>query len=275
MSPETTLALPQELSVPTLPRIVLEIDRLIADEDSGTREIGQLVAKDVGLSGRVLRIANSSFYGLPSRCVSTEQACTFLGARVLRTIVTQVAAIEAFGSAAGPLGRLMDDVWKHSVLTAQAAALIARRAAVDSQLAPDEHYVCGLLHDAGRLVLLNGLGTAYAEVADEAESSGTPLHVCEAARLGYDHAMIGAIVAGRWGLPLAAVDAIRHHHAPTVDPVRSVLVLANELVDLVPAWDGARAWSLFGDDTREALGLTPADVEEILEAVRTHPEVEL
>src|SRR5205085_316330 len=95
-SPRAKQLIAKSLSIPTLPIVVQKVEALLRDPKVGTREIGSLVAEDPPLAAKVLKIANSSYYGLREHCVSTEQATAVLGMRVLRNVVTQAAVIKQF-----------------------------------------------------------------------------------------------------------------------------------------------------------------------------------
>jgi HD-like signal output (HDOD) protein len=159
MSPSKLSKLPANLSIPTLPSVVLKINQLLADPEQGMREIGEIVAQDAPLCAKVLRIANSSYYGMHQPCVSAEQACSMLGVKVLKNVVMQVAVIKHYDHLSGT-GFDMDSVWSHAIRTGQACSFLARRSRARLPIAADDFYTCGLLHDLGQVVLLDGMGAS-------------------------------------------------------------------------------------------------------------------
>ena len=163
MSDSTKLRelLSNKLTIPTLPEVVLKVQELIEDPDAGTREIGELVAKDAPLAAKVLRVANSAYYGLPGRCISAEHACTVLGVQALRSIVMQVAVMQTFGRVFSESVFDIQQIWDHSIQSAKLSSFLAERVQHRTQLNPAEFYICGLLHDIGKIVLLNALDTSY------------------------------------------------------------------------------------------------------------------
>jgi HD-like signal output (HDOD) protein len=94
--PSLAETLTKNLSIPTLPSVVGKIREMIEDPEVGIRDVGKSLAQDGPLSAKVLRIVNSSFYGLQQRCNSVEQAAAILGLRVLRNVVTQASVIQCF-----------------------------------------------------------------------------------------------------------------------------------------------------------------------------------
>ncbi|MFT5199024.1 MAG: HD-like signal output (HDOD) protein [Planctomycetota bacterium] len=199
------------LSIPTMPAVVQKINALIGNPETGTRDIGQLVSEDGPLTAKVLRIANSAYYGLASECRTTEHASTILGVNVLKNIVTQVAVINQFADLEAETGFRVSDIWTRASLTAQIASLMCNEADNVRVLSPEEFYVCGLLHKIGQVVMLDSIGKPYAQLLKRAADSGSSALATETAALGFNHQDVGAVVAKRWDLPDAVIDAIQYH----------------------------------------------------------------
>lgn len=257
------------LSIPTLPAVVHRITELIDDPESGTGEIGRVISEDAPLTAKVLRIANSAYYGLRERCLSTEQASSILGVRVLHNVVIQASVIQEFGHLTQFSGFDIDAIWRHSILVAQACSRLARSCTGTIGLTPEEFHVCGLLHDLGKMVMLDCLGEEYLDVYREAKLVGEPLHVHEERRLGFNHTDVGALVSVRWSLPTAATAAIQFHHGPREsvqeDPVVALVANANLVCHRVVAGKPGDAVATLDPDTASFLGLSQGAVEELVE----------
>ena len=257
------------ITLPTLPRVVARINSLVDDPDVGTREIGAAVSEDAPIAAKVLKIANSAYYGLRERVLSTEHASAVLGVRQLRTIALQASVISQFEHLRES-GFDLDTLWRHSIVTGQACASLARRCRARVGLAPDEFHVIGLLHDMGKILMLEGMGREYLDVIRTAVLNEVELFECEERLLGYDHAHVGALVAAEWGLPATVVEAIRYHHGPESavqkDPVVNLVAHTNLMVHCLEDHDPAAAVSVFDDAVQRALGLRQTDVEEAVEA---------
>ena len=206
--------LKSNLTIPTMPAIVQKISTLMRDPNTGTAEIGKLVAEDAPLAAKVLRIANSAYYGLSNECMSTEHASTILGLNVLKNIVTQVSVISQFENLEKETGFDVSVIWKRSGLTAQIAYLMAPHCEQVRVLSPDEFYVCGLLHKVGQVVMLDGIGKHYAKLLTVASHNPGSTQKLENMKLGFNHQDVGALVAKRWDLPDAVIDAIQYHGQP-------------------------------------------------------------
>ena len=261
--------LKDNLNIPTIPEVVQKVQALLNDPNSGTRELGELIAQDAPLSAKVLRIANSAYYGLSEPCVSTEQASSVLGMRVLRNVVTQAAVMNQFQHLKDFPGFDIDNLWRHAITTGQVCSTLAQRCNAPLDLSPDEFYVCGLLHDLGQIVMLDSLGEKYASLHQEAEFGGVPIHRVEDRALGFNHTDVGALVATRWGLPQPVIDAIQFHHGPREavesNPVVSLVANANLLVNRVAKINEMAAELVFDEGTCTQLGLDQGQMGEIVQ----------
>jgi len=259
------------LNIPTLPEVVQRIGRMIEDPEVGTAEIGAVVSEDAPLAAKVLRIANSAFYGLHERCLSTEQATSVLGVRVLKNVVTQAAVIQHFAHLEAYSGFDIDEIWRHSSMVAHACSLLARASKLRTDLTPDEFHVCGLLHDLGKVVMLDGLGEGYVDVFRAAKRGDGRLHELEKREFGFDHTEVGALVAHHWSLPEDVAKAIRYHHGPrervAEDPVVSLVAHANLVCHWLAEGKLEAARASLDEETLGCLGIEGSGVESVLEEI--------
>lgn len=257
------------LSIPTLPVVIQRISQLIDDPESGTAEIGRVVSEDAPLAAKVLRIANSAYYGLRERCLSTEQASSVLGVRVLNNVVMQAAIIQKFDHLHDYPDFDLDEIWRHSILVAQACAHLARHCSGKIGLAPEEFHVCGLLHDLGKVVMLDSMGLDYLKVFQESVHLGVPLHMQEERLLGFNHTDVGAMVSVRWTLPAAASAAIQYHHGPREnvreDPIVALVANANLVCNRLVAGEREDALATLDPSTCRFLGIESKQVAEVVD----------
>jgi len=262
--------LARNINLPTLPSVMRKLSALLEDPDTGARDIGQLVAEDVALTSKVLKIANSAYYGLRERCLAPQQAASILGMKVLRNVVMQAAVTRQYEHLKG-LAFDLDGLWRHSILTAHCCQFLGRKCKNSIPLAPDELYICGLLHDLGQVVLLDALGKEYLSVSEQARASGLELHVAEERTLGFTHADVGAMLMQQWGLPDSVHRAIQFHHAggdesqpePVVELVRHTNRFTQAVVE--NAEDPA---GIFSAGVRQFLGVEPEALAELLAFAR-------
>jgi putative nucleotidyltransferase with HDIG domain len=192
-------------TLPAAPSVVQALAAAFEDPEVEIRKLAAIVKRDVALSARVLHFANSAYCGFAQRIASIESAVLGLGLATLRHLALTV---EVFRSFPGAGGDAFEQLERHALLTAR----IARR------VAPQPHeaelvFAAGLLHDAGKLVLMSRAPDAFRRAGEEARRRGVPSHVTEREALGATHAEIGAYLLGMWDLPHAIVDAVAFHHA--------------------------------------------------------------
>ena len=241
--------------LPSLPSAVSGVLASFADEDIDIERIAAHIARDQGLTARVLRVANSSFYGLQTRVGTINDAVVVLGFRAVRSMalavgmsgVFRVEQCHGFDAAA---------YLRHGVGTGLAARLLAPLAGQN----PDLAFVGGLLHDIGQLVLAAAFPQQFEEaLAYQRHEDGFAIDA-EREILGIDHAEVGGMLADTWHFPAALCEAVAGHHQPQAFPAGSLANLihvasatahalglagaAHEL--LMPVDD--RAWASVGAD---------------------------
>lgn len=239
-------------SLPSLPTVVVELLQSIDDDDADTQELAEKLARDQALAAKVLRVANSSFYGLQGKVESIGDAIVVLGLQGLRTLATAAAVTGTF-AAGGEGAHDLRSFWRHSVAVALCAKEIARQRHMNEGNA----FAAGLLHDIGRLALAACFPRHVAAVAAEREAHDDSLLAAERRLLGIDHAEIGQMLTEYWRFPTILSQAIGTHHVPdataaplaavihVADAVAHALDLAGEASTQVPPLDEA-AWRHVG-----------------------------
>ena len=239
--------------LPTLPHVVQRLAAMIGSPTVSTEEIGSIIEKDQVLAAKVLRLANSPFYGFPSRISSVAHAVIVLGFNVVKGLTLCASALNIMKDAG------MDQLWRHSLGVAITANLLAARLEIKN---PEELFVAGLLHDIGKVVLY----VKWADVGDqikEAYKAGgdRSLFDVEQELTGLSHAEIGGYLANAWHLPVTLREPILYHHAPTLAKEATVqtaivhvadilvkgLACGNPGDDLIPPLSKA-AWDMVGLD---------------------------
>ncbi|MBI5449990.1 MAG: HDOD domain-containing protein [Gammaproteobacteria bacterium] len=216
------------VTVASLPTIYLRLDEAIR-EDAPHREVAAIISDDVGLASRLLRIANSPFYGFPSKIDTITRAVTIIGTRQLAQLVLAMSMVKMIDEKLK--GKFdLELFWKHSITCAAAARLLAsyRR---ESNI--EKYFVAGLLHDIGRVVMMMVIPDWGTRIFDEAMESQRPLYDVEQELLGYDHAKIGGELLREWRLPPALVESTIYHHRPRFAkeyPVDAALVHVAEVI---------------------------------------------
>jgi len=197
--------------LPVLPAAYQEILALLAIEATTVEDLGKVVQKDPGMTGNILKLVNSAYFGLRQRVSDPAEAVAFLGVDTLKAlalvhgIFTQVRAL--------PQGFNGAHLWQHSLRLAAASREIAKLEGLGRELEAD-CFTGGLLHDIGLLLLASGFPSEYRRIAELLASSSMEILDAEMEVLGVHHGEVGAHLLGLWGLPGAVVEAVAHHHCP-------------------------------------------------------------
>lgn len=197
-------------SLVTLPDVFIRINRLVENPDSTNADIAQVVSQDPAFTVRLLRVANSPFYGLSSTVDTVSKAISVIGTSQIRNLALSTAVANSFSGLSNQLVS-MDNFWRHSLYCALAARKLAKLA---GRCDAEAVFTAGLLHDIGELVLFNRLPEkardALLLVLDSADE--LPLYQAEQQTMGFDHAQVGGELARQWKLPLLLQECISFHH---------------------------------------------------------------
>jgi HD-like signal output (HDOD) protein len=250
--------------LPTLRPIVLKLLESFDNPGIDTQSLVHEIAQDQALVTRVLRLANSSFYGLPSHVDSLKDAVMILGFRTVRAVAVAVSLTDCFSSRK-VAGFDTQTFWRHCAATGMAAreiAAIVRRPT-------DVAFTAGIIHDMGILALLWLYPQAMEKTFAASREHRLALVVAERETLGVDHCQVGAVLARRWGLPPALVEAVALHEEPApavADSLADIVHLANVVVHDygLPEMDELHV-SLASDISMNRLGLDGADVRRVVD----------
>jgi len=223
--------------LPSIPALYVQIVEKLQDPEIGLDEIGDIVAKDLAMTAKILKLVNSAFFGLGRQISSPAEAVSYLGVETIKSLVLSIHAFSQFSSAR--LGSFsIDSLWVHSQQTAGLAKEIARMEDSDNRLV-DDSFVAGLLHDTGKLILASNFPEPYDRVLQAGMSGTAALLAAEENHFGANHAEVGGYLLGLWGLPVPVVEAIALHHQPATYPHLSFSPLtavhvANALIQAPP-----------------------------------------
>lgn len=197
--------------LPSLPSLYEELVRAVQNPDSSIDDISAVLRTDPSLVSRLLRLANSAFYGFSTEISTLGEAVQTIGLREIQDLVLATSVIQAFDRIPA---RFVDTIsfWKHSIACGVASALLAEHC---NEAVPERFFVGGLLHDIGRLILFLNAPEASRQILERCEREHQVSYVVEREILGFDHAMIGAHIVAYWRLPVSLRDMVECHHAPS------------------------------------------------------------
>jgi HD-like signal output (HDOD) protein len=196
-------------SLPTLPTVVARINDLVDDPSASAGDINEVVSHDIALSSKILKLVNSAYYGFPRRISSVTHAVVILGFQTVRNIALSAFVLDAFGGGGLPFG--YRNFWIHSVGVGVAANVVGSRQGLPLS---EDAFMCGLLHDVGKLVLHQHMNADFRKVTQAIASRDISMIEAEKAVLTTDHAEVGGLLMEQWKLPQKMVAALGCHHDP-------------------------------------------------------------
>lgn len=200
--------------LPTLPAIVLELERMLHNDMVSAAEVGVVIEEDPAIAASLLRVANSAMFysSVSGTIVSIRDAIVRLGFKEVHQIVSAAAFIRAFGK----MARRVDPqhFWKRSLSTAVAGRVIATSITQTVSFFEEDAYVAGLLHDIGLLLLDQSFADAYDQVEAAMTDHEGSWAEMERKVLGLDHGQIGGRLLENWNLPETVVQAVTWHNQP-------------------------------------------------------------
>jgi HD-like signal output (HDOD) protein len=206
-------------SLPTIPSNYQGVIRIINSPNASIQEIGDAMEKDMGMTSRVLQVANSAYYGFSKNITSPTQAALLIGVETLKSLVRYTHVLNNFPHTPASQA-IFDRVWRHSIGVASVARKITMLHTKDENLA-EEAFTAGLLHDIGKLVLISIKPDEYRDAIRQSGETKTLLHLIERVKLGTTHAETGAYLLSLWGLPYTILEAVAWHHYPGASKLKT------------------------------------------------------
>lgn len=195
--------------LPSISAAALVVMREADSPTSSARSVAEQISQDPALAARVLRLANSAFYGLPRQVCDIQEAVVVLGMRTVRHLAIVASTYTWLSKPLKGYGLGPKELWSHSFSVAVGAQMISKES---SKADVDQAFTAGLLHNVGKVVLSAWLQDRFVPILKAAEFESMPFDEIERKTLGFDHAETGARLAERWNLPEPIVAAIRFHH---------------------------------------------------------------
>jgi HD-like signal output (HDOD) protein len=206
------------IGIPSQPSLLLEINKRISGADTGIGDLADLISRDVAMSAKLLKIANSAFFGLREKVDSIQRALSLIGLKNFNRIILATSLRESICGHGGS----MEKFWNHSMTVAGASAHIAGRVGFESE---EQAYIAGLFHDCGVSMLMKKYPDYHQildyalGVANSASLSGAQKSIIgiEEERFNTHHCAVGYLITRTWHLPACIVKSVWHHHYVNID----------------------------------------------------------
>jgi predicted Zn finger-like uncharacterized protein len=223
--------------LPPMPQIVFKAREVIADPDAEMAELADLLESDQAIATKVLKLANSAYYGLSGKVSSIRHASSLLGFKALGQLISMVGSASLLGKTLGGYDLDSAGAWRHSLMAASASRIIALKKNPDLE---GDAFSAGLIHDVGKLVLDSYVMDRKDEFERITAGGRNSMLAAEQHLLGLDHAEIGYEVCQHWHIPESISRAIKYHHDPAKsdqDRLSYIVFMANSVANIVKSME--------------------------------------
>lgn len=217
--------------LPQFPENITRLSRLLSDPDSKMSDIAMQISNDVTLTAELLKLVNSAAFALANPCASIADAVKLVGLRGIKNLLYSIGSVKTFSNVSGS----NEELWTHSYRVAFYSYNMARNFCTSERSVIDDAYICGLLHDMGKIIFETAHPALLAKVMQICRDKGVSQDIFEKLISGVNHGEIGARIAERWNFPDVITCVIRHHHEPENSPkdarrLTSLVYLADLMV---------------------------------------------
>ena len=262
------------VTIPAIPATLANAERIIDSENASASDAWRLIERDPSLAVQILRLVNSAAHGVRQPVNTIHVACSLAGLQAIKHIVLRATVLDLLANGSH---RLVGSInvgwlWDHSFKTALAAQLLVDSVPWSLGFGRDDAYTCGLVHDIGKILLLEGQPAEVEKALELSRETGLPLAKAEQQTMGFNHAHVAGLLLRRWNLAPLLQDAVMHHHGASDDPEAWVLGFllhaANAIAHEVAEGDGGWIGDCCDADSMEALGVPEVRLQSIRDQVR-------
>lgn len=219
-------------NLPTLPQLATRLIKTINNPHTSASDVASIVEQDISLSAKVLRLANSAFYGIPKSVTNINSAVVILGFKVISTMVLSLTVFDMF-----PEERRTKTLfdrkafWLHSLSCGIIAKLLTSHINKCILFDPEEAFCAGLLHDIGKIVMEQYIHQEFHRALEYASLNKIPLIEAENQVLGYNHGDVANWLTSHWGLPSEIRFSLIFHHEPENTPTGKDITMLCHISD--------------------------------------------
>ncbi len=219
---------------PTLPTIFSALAEVMTDPRSTFSDAANVISRDQASAMKILKVANSAFYGFPGKIDTISQAIFYIGFEEVKNIIITISIWDIFKSSSSHSGFNIVDLWKHSIGVGVASRTIAKTIKAENV---ENCFIAGIIHDIGKLLFIRYLGNEYIKVIDFACENNLNIRDAESDMLGITHTIAGELIGEKWKMPLNIKNAIRYHYSGMVNgkvhDLSAIVHIANIVVRMM------------------------------------------
>ena len=208
----------QITNLPTLPAIVTRVMHIVNDPSSSAGDVAFVVGQDMALSAKILRLANSAFYGVPRTITSINNAVVILGLKIINTIVLSLTVFDLFPREKKQSLFNRTAFWRHCTSCALICRFLAEKMRKFVLFDAEEAFCAGLLHDIGKMVMEQYMHEDFHRALKHAKHMKLPLFQAEKETLGFSHTDVAQWLTSGWQLPVQLQLPLVYHHDPAAAP---------------------------------------------------------
>lgn len=216
--------------LPTLPTIVYELNKIISDPMSSTSEVETIMEKDTSLTTRVLKLVNSAYYAIPGGVSNLSRAIAYLGFDTVQQLVLSATVIDTLNTGVPSSNFDVSKFWQHSMGVAMAAETLAQTLNKPNHA---DLFTCGLLHDLGKVALLQIAPELLVSISEHAIQNDLNMNDAEIELKAPKHSYIGHLLTKKWELPMKIQMSALFHHEYNTSKRPGVSSDLSETVDIV------------------------------------------
>jgi len=213
----------------SLPTIYYQIDKAINDPTTSNSQIADILLEDIGLSARLLKLANSAFYSFPSKVDTITAAISIIGTKQLRDLVLATSVIKLFDGIPEEFVKL-EEFWAHSIGCGVVARIIA---GMNKESNIESFFVAGVLHDIGSLLIYSKAPEQTIDIIKMMKKNKSTLHEAEKHCLGFTHTQVGGYLVKNWKLPKNLIESVYYHHNPVSSKFYANMASVIHIADIV------------------------------------------
>lgn len=212
-------------SLPNIPSLYIKIVAELQSEDASIQTIGEIISKDLGMTIKILQLVNSAYFGVIRRISSIAHAVSYLGMDTIKGIVLLGKIFSQYKNKNIP-DKFLEQTFNHSMRIGVVTKAISEQEGLNKEMVNDA-YFAGLLHDVGKLVLVDNFPEKYKQILKLSKENNTPTIVLEKDAFGTTHAEVGSYLMGLWGFDDSIVEAVAFHHSPEMCPERKFIPMTS------------------------------------------------